>query len=147
MPLATCPVVVLVVFISHSLVLDSLAVVQTQHWHPPFVSSREHPRNATQEVTRKGVSGQRHIPCSGRTSPNHRSNSHPNHTHTANFPRAIICKPPYNTHSLDRTVASPSGGTRPEHFRSKHHASTTTTTRGSNLILRTRDRNETITAK
>jgi hypothetical protein len=129
MPHATCYIVVLVFLISHLLVLDSLMAVKTQHWCPPFVSSSEHPGNATKEETQKGASSRRHIPSRRRTSPNHRSNSHPNHTHTTNFPLAIISKPPYNIHRPDRTATSPSEGGRPEHFHSKHNASTTTNPR------------------
>jgi hypothetical protein len=48
-PLVTYPVVAFTIFVPHSLVLDSLAAGEIQHWRPQFVGSKKHPQNTTQK--------------------------------------------------------------------------------------------------
>jgi hypothetical protein len=123
-PHTSCPDIAFNILVQPPLVFDGLTTIETQHWCPPFVSSREHPHNATEKETQKGASGRRLILSSRRASPNHRPNNHPNHAHTANTPPTTIHKPSCSSYRPDRTTNSPSGGARHEHLISRHRTST-----------------------
>jgi hypothetical protein len=123
-PIFMCHVISLDTLVLLSLALISLAAFETQHWRPPFVSSKEHPQNTTRNETRKGAFGRSLIPSGRRARPHHRSNNCPSHSYTTNIPSTTIHKLPHNSHRPNGAKNISSGGACHEHLSSKHRATT-----------------------
>jgi hypothetical protein len=102
-----------------------------QHWRPPFVSSKEHPRNATQKEAWKRPSGRRLIPSGQRLGPQN------NHPITIIHRASSSSDRHQGTRRAIGTTGILGGGAPHEHLRTNHSATTATSrdqnTRGSTL--------------